>query len=89
MALTQVKGSAIGADLARQTATTTTMTALRAVSVGDVIQTKEFSTGNGGGAVYDVVLASGVFQTGIQVKSMGLALCCLCQSTKKIPIGAL
>ena len=40
--------------------TTGTMTGLSGLSVGDVVQTAEFSTGNGGGGTYDVVLTSGV-----------------------------
>ncbi len=40
--------------------TTSVMTTLSGLIVGDVVQTAEFSTGNGGGGVYDVVLTSGV-----------------------------
>ena len=40
--------------------TTGTMTGLSGLSVGDVVQTAEFSTGNGGGGTYDVVLTSSV-----------------------------
>ena len=40
--------------------TTGTMAGLSGLSVGDVVQTAEFSTGNGGGGTYDVVLTSSV-----------------------------
>lgn len=37
------------------------------LSVGDKIQTAEFSTGNGGGGVYDVVLTSSVMPNGYNI----------------------
>jgi len=52
--------STIATGSFNDTSTTATMTALSGLSVGDVVQTAEYSSGNGGGGVYDVVLTSSV-----------------------------
>jgi len=51
---------AVGTETNTTTATTTTMTAILGLAVGANVKTAEFSTGNGGGGTYDVVLTSGV-----------------------------
>lgn len=51
----------------RDASTTAAMTALAGVSVGDVVTTAEFSTGNGGGGTYDVVLTSSVTPNGYDI----------------------
>lgn len=47
----------------KEVATTAEMTALSDVVVGDVIRTKERSTGNGGGGTYDVISGTGTANT--------------------------
>lgn len=52
----------------RQVKTVTAMTALTGLTAGtDVVQTAEFSTGNGGGGTYDVVLTSSVTPNGYNI----------------------
>lgn len=61
MALTRVKGSV---KVDRPFLTVNEMRNARGVQVGDECRTKEFSTGNGGGGIYDAVLTSAVTPNG-------------------------
>lgn len=57
--ITYLSSAIAGGDFTDVT-TTTAMAALASPSVSDVVQTAEFSIGNGGGGVYDAVLTSSV-----------------------------
>lgn len=61
MALTRVKGSV---KIDQPFLTVDEMKNARGIKVGDEVRTAEFSTGNGGGGVYDVVLESSVVVNG-------------------------
>lgn len=64
MALTRVKGSV---KVDRPFLTVDKMINARGILVGDECRTKEFSTGNGGGGIYDAVLTSSVTPNGYNI----------------------
>jgi len=64
--LDYLSGVIAGGDFTDVT-TTTAMVNIASPSVGDVVQTAEFSTGNGGGGTYDVVLTSSVVTNGFNI----------------------